>query len=176
MKIENTTKWRTADLRKVFKAALKAEGLTEREAARYVDVAPGRWRVRGCATLTGTWVRMTVPNPKPGQECMPAELLDKFARVFVHEIGHNAGLAHEDMMEWWEIPVPWTVGLEVRPKEAKPEKKRDLQAERRAKAEKKLAEWEAKQKRAAKRVKYWRSKVRYYERAAQKKAALKGQP
>lgn len=173
MKIKNTTRWRTSDLRRIFRAALKAEGLTEREAARYVDVAPGRRCVRGCATITGTWVRMTVRNPLPGETEMPADKLDRFAQVFVHEIGHNAGLRHEDMVDWYTIKVPWTVGMEVRVEEPKPKVKRNLQAERRAHAEKKLAEWQKKAERAKRLAKKWAGKVRYYERAAEKKAALK---
>jgi hypothetical protein len=176
VRITNTTKWRTADLRKLFKAALKAESLIEHEAGKYIDVAPGRTRVRGRATLTGWWVRMTVRNPAEGEECMPAELLDKFARVFVHEIGHNAGLTHDEMVDWWTIPVPWTVGLEVRPKPVKPKVKRDVQAERHAHAIKKLAEWEKKEARAARILKQWQRKVRYYEQARARKAASQRQP
>jgi hypothetical protein len=173
VRIQNTTQWRTDDLRRIFKAALKAEGLTEREAGRYIKVQARKYGVRGWATLNGDWISMLVRNPLPGEECMPSALLDTFAQVFVHEAGHNAGLEHREMMDSDDITVPWIVGMEVRLQAAKVKPKRDLQAERRAKAEKKLAEWEKTQARAAKRVKHWRAKVRYYERAAEKKAALK---
>ena len=173
LKIVNETDYRTADLRKFLAVGLREEGvgpvirdwccgyrvkfyrMSERRRGGY-----GYYNSRNMAL--GLYDSASVMTP---------EQVTALPRVFVHELGHNRGLRHKEMAAYATLPVSWAEGLAVRKKIVAPKPKRDVQAKRQRRAEKMLAEHEAKLKREQKLVKKWRQKVRYYERAFEKRAA-----
>lgn len=110
---------------------------------------------------------------------VPDDHLRRMAIVLAHEVDHNKNERHKDMcdrerrVEWCErlIESGFKVHLD-RPKPKAPAK--PLQEKRAEHAAKMLAEHEAKLKREQKLVRKWKQKVRYYEKAQEKKAAKNG--
>lgn len=191
MRIKNATPYRTADLRALVLAALRAEGIeasgyivevgaSKRQPRRRWDDELKRWvpddrdapyRFSGLGMLNRRWFRLGIPKAVYARDLAPEEV-KRLAQIAVHELGHNLGLRHADMVGSFGIPVPWADGLAVRLAEVKPAPRRDLQAERAERARAKLEEHERKLRREQKLVRKYRAKVRYYERrrtaAAQK--------
>jgi len=192
LRIENKTHWSTKDLRKLFLRCMKERGVYGKWNRYWLKVSYSKgWRhIMGYGKCDGPWVHILLPGPrKNGGENTTKELQEfgsgsilRVVQILLHEIDHNLGLHHEDMCRSSQIEAPWAVtgnysiawnDPKVKVKKAKEEKPTTtLQERRAANAEKKLKEWEAKQKRAALRVKKWRAKVRYYDKALAKKAAL----
>ena len=153
MRVTNTTRWNTVDLRRIFLTGLKEIGVNPK---RYcVKVVPAKsFRVGGYAYIHCGYVHMSLPGDADKR-------LVELAQVFVHEVHHTLGLRHGDMAT-------------LRPKTApKPKPIRDVQAERAAHARKMLAKHEQKLKREQRLVRKWRQKARYYEKVfEQRKAAV----
>jgi hypothetical protein len=147
--------------------------------------------VGGCASYSGVtgreghYIRVSVPNrPVSVDESgaairgkgggwqygapyseLPEDVLFVLAQVFEHEVGHNLGLHHREMKEWWKLEPTWHEGLHIRRKEEKAKPTIADKVRKRAEhAMKKLEEHEKKLAREEGLVRKWRAKVRYYQR------------
>ena len=187
LKMHNKTEWSGRELRKLFLAALKAEGAGNAKRCYNIHV---EYRtspcytlgVTGMARLDGSTIWMYLPTPaRLASHLYPSsaepcyETKDKFvkqvAKVFVHELGHNLGLKHKEMVRVSSIDVSWSAGMVLTHKRPAPKVKKDLQVVRSENAKRHLAEHEKKLKREQGLVRKWRKKVRYYEKALNKKRA-----
>lgn len=155
MKVINHTDYETKDLKAIFVRACKEEGTdTDRE----VTIVYGKKWISGVATLSGTYVKMRLPKNR-----------NKFSRkslaqVFIHEIGHNLGLLHSDMVNHRQIPVDWVYEYPLRKAQLKEKPVRNLKQERYDHAKKTLETKEKIAKRLTNQIKKWKKKIKYYER------------
>ncbi len=186
--IKNETHWNTRDLRKLFLRCIKERGVYGKWWLYQLVISysrSGGW-IGGRGRYDFPWVRILLPGSthlggpifSGLQEAGSAHIV-RLAQVMIHEIDHNLNLHHEDMCSSWTLDVPWAENEHYIVSWNKPTKKTKeakdkptLQEKRAARAAIKLKEWESRQKRAAKLVKKWRQKVRYYDKALAKKAAL----
>lgn len=160
MQVINKTKYRTDDLHKFFRAGFKAEGEDHKEYIIEVNHAKGEW-VHGYAYYNSYNMTLHLPKDHVGPK--------NLAQVFVHELGHCLSLHHKDMMDVWEIEVPWIEGLAICKKEVKPKPKKDIQAKRYEHALLMLNRHVDKLAREKRLAKKWEQKVRYYEKAFEKR-------
>ena len=134
MKIDNSTHWRTDDLRKIITAAVIEEGLdpSDRWLFSIVYTRPGANRdgryVTGWAYCNSRRVHLRVPRDHD----VPVK---EFAQVAVHEIGHCKGLGHEDMVRTRSIAVPWVEGMVIRKRAERAKPAVDKRAQAHAKVE-----------------------------------------
>lgn len=167
MKLLNTTGYRSDDLRKFFRAGLKA-----------LHGRPNVWiyatqnrgpKIHGKAQLGGSWIEMFLPPPDKMRPNYP--FLLQLALIYEHEIYHHLGVNHKDMTElvlYSMGPMPeWARGgLSIRVRDKKPAP--SIEDKVRAKldhARDFLKTWETKSRRIATGVKKWKRRVRYYERS-----------
>lgn len=201
LNLTNNTGWDTRDLRRFVLAGLRSEVGKWRDYTVKVDNLASNARFTGWGYYYANSMRLLIEPTaqsevvfperyglKPGKRGwrrivtmsrleLPEEIMLRVARTLAHEVQHNKGERHREMTKSCQLPVEWahtliSKGFRIRrAPQPKPKPKRDLQAERQAHAEKMLAKHESDLRRKAKLVKKWRTKVRYYERAAEKKAA-----
>lgn len=184
MRIVNKTAWRTEDLRRFAEAVAKERSFWPPG----VLFLPSRHSVRGLAFVgTRTWWkvgadRVTIKMwlPAPGSRYVegtgPNDIRARLWRTLLHEIDHNRGLDHKDMVSSSTYPIDKALAIELRPQEApapvpRTERTRMLVAGREQAARARLADWERRLKAAQRKVREYRGKVRGYERRAAAKAA-----
>lgn len=163
LKITNETDYRTSDLRRFLTIGFREEGVNLKEEwGRYViKFYRPRGSLAGQAQYNIRWMRLALRDSEG--ELSPNQIT-RLAQVFVHELGHNRGEKHRDMVSSGTLPVPWAEGLRIRKKVVKPKPKRDIVAERAEHAAKMLRQHETKLRREEKLVKKWAQKVKYYGR------------
>lgn len=159
MRIDNQTGYRARDIRKLFLAAFKAEGVSPKYYRIWILPTRRLW-IHGRAGLGSR--RITMFIPQEWDTDINQTGTNQFARIFVHEIGHTLGLVHKEQINIWTIPTPWADGLELRRKLERP--KIPVRQRRFDSARRKLDEHTRKLKREQNLVRKWRTKVRYYER------------
>jgi len=161
MKIKNKTDYNTQFLRRLFMVCEKHEGT---EGKGRVVMVEKTWRagIHGKAWYNSGFVTIYLPPGKYGPHS------STLVQIYIHEVGHNLGLHHKDMIDWWSINTSWLpndLNCPIPLKVSKPPKpKPNIVEVRTAKAHKKLDEWEHKLSRAKTFVKKYRTKVRYYEK------------
>ena len=175
MKIRNHSRWRTRDLKKLTTAVAKYAGLS---LPHRLFVRHGRNlgcdNVSGYATYDHSHVCMTVPFLTHSEYYdIPDRILtrdvvfpvERYAQVLIHELGHNHGLKHREMMRSSMIEIPESIlKLSVNASAVKPRRSvDDRKRERHVHALKMLKSWSSRLKRAETLVRKWRKKVRYYE-------------
>lgn len=160
--IKNNTNYRTCDLRKLFIECMKREGVNQCNLS--VEKSK-RHYVHGKARLNSIRVAMYLPKGSEKHK-------NSIARVFIHELGHNLGLRHKEMLPIWDIDCSWAEGFDLRTKEIKPKKQRDLVKERYEKTMGKVKEYETKLKRNKTLLKKWNKKLKYYEKKMDCKTGL----
>lgn len=200
IKIENHTDWDTKQLKKLTLEVCKKAGAKEWTYI-YVYTGKGRGCCHGRATLNGNRIWMYVPplesrkwkpiyhpiekvvvNGKPEPKFLRFDKnnfeknkfpVKDYAQVLEHEIGHNLGLRHKEMMRVGNIDVAYVEGFAVEPKKKRPKSKpnRDLIQERADNAKKQLKKWELKLKRSKTFYKKWADKVKYYEKKLEERKA-----
>jgi len=134
--IKNSSHYRTEDLRKILRAAIKAEGAGPFRYywAEFIT-SRSHSRVTGLGTMNGCWQRIGIPmrenvRDTHGDYCLepldrlPAFEVKRVAQVIVHELGHNMGLGHREMVRSCEIDVSWAEGMDIRLKKPMPAKKK----------------------------------------------------
>jgi len=89
--------------------------------------------------------------------------VERFSQIFIHELGHNRVLHHDEMLGSWKIDCKWARDFKVNIRENKPKIKRDLKQDRYDNAKNKVKELMTKIKRNNTLLKKWEKKVRYYE-------------
>jgi len=181
MRIVNKTKWRTDDLKALFRAAAEEHGYREELKDTLVRVVTRNRTVGGTAYLgkvfsrsddhSGYLINMHLPSPDRAERWIatrPDTTLPKIlAQVFVHECDHAfSELRHKEMVASEDIDVPRAEGLPLRP--AEPKRKPKATPATRAwlrlgHAAAKLKEHESRRRREEKLVAKWRRKVKYYE-------------
>lgn len=157
MKVRNETNYDTHYLRRLFLACEKHEGTDSRY--RHVKVIYWqRSRVSGYAWYNSNSVVMKLPKDSDvGTR--------RVAQTYIHEVGHNLGLRHKDMVARFEINTTWLPDEEVPLKKVKPAKpKQPLIEKRAAHAQKMLDKHLTKFKREKNLVTKYRRKVAYYEK------------
>lgn len=157
LKIKNETDYETRDLRKIFLECMKREGVQRCNlTVRYsrCDL------VHGSAYYNSTRVNMFLPKKNPN--------IIGTAQVFIHELGHNRGLKHREMVELSKIDCSWIMGFKIDKKIPKDLKKipKDLKKERHEHAKKKLKQLTSRLKLMQTLIKKWQRKVRYYEKSS----------
>lgn len=111
----NKTKWDTLQLRRLCEACMRESGYEDRD-NQIIEIRHGRskwYKYRGEAYLRKNEVIMWVPPPKQKKVIPEIGLTDvysqfnrvEFSKVLIHELDHNAGLEHEDMIEVKDIDV-----------------------------------------------------------------------
>lgn len=104
--IVNKTGYDTKDLRKFFERGARAHGVR----GLRVGVVPSPNRSRGCATVGGKDVVMSLAPPSKFSA-------PKLARLYEHELLHVQGKEHEDMADrdlWSKGKAPkWALGLKL---------------------------------------------------------------
>ena len=155
MKVINKTNYDTRYLRSLFIKCERHEGTNPkyREVTVYESK---RRRVHGRAWIRSRYIDMY----------LPAEAnIRSIARVYIHEVGHNLGLRHSQMIDINLIDTLWLPDETVPHKPIKTQKpKLNIVEIRATKAQKKLDEWNKKLSRAKIYVKKYQKKVKYYEK------------
>ena len=179
MRVVNCTGYRTDDRAKFLRAGLKAMG-AEWQSYRIDVFAEGRRKIsRAGLGYHRVWMVLReqflmadgawwAPSGSASAYADKPRRVDveRFARVFEHEVGHTLGLKHAEMSDHREGPPPaWCAGLEIRPKEpkAKPTPA-DRAAAREAHVRAMLAKAERRLKIAKATVRRWRAKAKHYDR------------
>lgn len=190
LKVFNQTDYRTSDLKKLFKECMKKEGVNKcqvfveygksKKDGRYMHFDEKKKKsvsqIHARARLNGftVWVYF----PKYGYDCFNRwEVKDKFvikefepyylvevAQIFSHELHHNLGLNHKDMIDWDKINCDWAKSFVIRKKEVKEKPKKDLKFARYEKAVAKVQDYESKLRRIKNLLKKWQNKAKYYEK------------
>lgn len=171
MKIKNSTKWDTQDLRSLILAGMKQFLQTDDWKYRemLVIIRKGsRPGAHGRAIIGGARIKIYLPD-----EFEPIRL----AWLIGHELNHTIGLGHAEMKgsffaHWkaseelmtsdlmqWALPY-----LNIKRKEVVVKEKKDLQIIRYERAQGVLEEKLKKFKRLQTQIKKWTTKVRYYEK------------
>jgi hypothetical protein len=181
MKVENTTKYETKNLRKIF--ALCAARVRRDEGKRWeigrgvnvkVRYNRGGWWIGGYAYYHSTFVAMKLPRViekerKYGKHSL--EFSQSVAETFIHELGHCLGVRHKksgDTIEEWYIDwIKAAISDERYPIGEKVIAKKmiDVKTRRYELARINLAKAETRMKRARTLYAKWLRKVRYYEKA-----------
>lgn len=168
MVIKNRTRYRTADLTRLFRDGAREVGLPRTPLDVQV-VYSRNGSVTGCAWLPrrgeqyGRRVRMRLPR-NPGHLNMK-----ELAQVWFHELQHVMGLRHREMKKWFALEVHFHEGLTVgvqddAPKPGRSERMGALVQRRADKAKRRVAALEAKLFRTERLLKKWRARVAYYEK------------
>jgi len=132
-KLKNFTTWSSRDLCKLFTLICKHEGYFP----NIIEVVNARKQVKnwaiisGIAVVDGSWVRMRLPNkvqvieyvsgsdgklraiiPPIGiYQKLYKDVIKKIAQIFIHELGHNLGLMHREMIDYKKINVDYVKGI-----------------------------------------------------------------
>lgn len=180
--IDNRTDYRTSDIRKLVRLALKEADVAH--LPRYhvrIRWAGRAGQIGGCASLSRCVFQLGLPrrasSDSPELRELPPPLVRQMAKVAVHEIHHTKGEKHGDMPSmvnnWWEMTLPWAEGLRVRREE--PVAKPDRETKARAAVERLESLIEAEERRHVRALKNLRTRlrkartsVRYYDRKAAK--------
>ena len=160
MKLINNSKWDTNDLRRLIYANIIKAGMSIR---RKIEVSTTHSNsihelrnYSGRAGLNTNWINLTVP--KPDKTFNPII----FSQVLQHELAHNRGLRHKEMLDWWTINQDWAKDFIVNPKIEKPIKpKTQIKEEN---AIKMFKIYQTKLKRTKTILKKWERKVKYYQK------------
>lgn len=171
MKIKNTTKWDTQDLRSLILAGMKQ--FLEKDDWKYREMLViirkrSKSEVHGRAILGGARIKLYLSD-----EFEPIQL----AWLIGHELNHIIGLDHAEMkgsfFAYWKTSeelissdlMQWALPyLNIKRKEVKVKEKKDLQIVRYEKAQRVLEEKLKKFKRLQVQIKKWTTKVKYYEK------------
>lgn len=169
MKLDNATHYSGVDLRRLIRAALVHEGVNPKRYRVEVCYRHGRTNrgfVGGLGSYVSPWLRLKVPKVDGD---MPPSMVREVAQVVAHEVAHNRGLRHREMICDHRYDLGWIdtakVPFVIRRRAARVAERPPLQQVRAERATSKLSEWERRAKVAAAKVKHYRAKVRYYERA-----------
>lgn len=178
MKVVNNSNWNTDDLKKLINAVLKFSG---QDAPRILTIKTGKHNhgTNGRASIGGSWVDMWVPKTMISKKGVGLDgkfhtlcdeeirfPVEEFSKVFIHEVGHNEGLRHKDMLPWEHIKIPTSIRemvIRSKPK-PKPKIKRNLREVRYEHALKMLKKNQTKLKRTKTQINKWAKKVKYYEK------------
>ena len=120
--------------------------------------------VGGFAFYNSQTLTITLPRPRKELTLPMFVRSQRVAQVYLHEVGHNLGLRHKQMIPSSNIKVAWLPEETVPLKTVKEKPKQNIVEARAVKAQKKLEEWQGKVRRANKLVKKYQRKVRYYEK------------
>lgn len=173
MKVINETKYDTRYLRSLFlkceKYIFKTYLVHGENSRRRVTVKHTKSdRVRGYAWYHSASMVLKLPRPtatRYGHKYENHVNARSVARVYLHEIGHNIGLRHDQMGCISNIDVSWCPNEIIPQKTERPAKpKPNIIELRAAKAQAKLEEWTKKLNRAKTYVKKYQRKVKYYQK------------
>jgi hypothetical protein len=93
--------------------------------------------------------------------------MKRLAQVLIHELDHNKGLHHVDMVDSSTLSVPWVEGLTLEEKVVKPKEKKDRLAIRVTQAEKNLARYREQATKMQNLVKRWEKRLKQAVQAVQ---------
>lgn len=185
MKIENSTKWETADLRKLFRRCVSEVDKIEKPSWRFknrcerftlkFENRSTNWRknrIGGRAIVNGFWILITIGTDIDFKDI---EKKKRLAQLIIHEYYHTLGYKSQDRKnykhDWTEkFEIGFVADYEIRKAQPKPKKTRNLQSERYQKALTYVRSYETKLKRTKTLLKKWKRKQRYYERTFAKRA------
>ena len=160
MKIINKTDYATKDLKKIFMACERFFGSNSK--TRIVTVVKCHRGVHGRAFLksnrltmkfasaysgrvfngNGEWVDYATPTPLSSHH---------IAKVYLHEVEHNHGFRHKEMIKWWNYKIDFIEDYGVLPKG---EKQHEDKFEKEIDSiNKKIKQWSSKRTRAEKAIK-----------------------
>jgi len=170
MKIKNTTKWRTDDLRKLFSRCIKEVQKIERQGRNVgieVNVKNSSYKGMNGRAYVGFY-RMSLMIG--GQvDLRDIERKKELARLFIHEYYHNLGFRKQDRCNYkydWSkrFDVAFVNKYQIREAELEVKPQRDLQMERYQKTLQYVKAYETKMKRTKNILKKWKQKQGYYEK------------
>jgi len=172
MRIKNTTKWDTSDLRKLFsrciKEVKKIEGRGKNKGIKVYVKNDNRDVFDICGR---GWLGYYEMSIKVGIEIdlMNLDNRKRLAHIFTHEYFHNLGYRQQDYNNYkgdWTARMNYDFVKDCQIKEAviKTKPKRDLRMERYQTALAYVKTYETKVKRTKNLLKKWKQKQRYYER------------
>jgi len=160
MKISNRTQFDTAILRMFFKEAIIENGLEPE--GYYVEINHARGEyITGWGYYHRKVIQINIPK-----EIDLTKLINvrKLAQVTIHELDHNRGLKHKEMLPWNKLNVEWAAKYIIETEEPKVKPRQDKSAKREENARKKVDEYKKKIKRYQNLLKKWNKKVAYYDR------------
>jgi hypothetical protein len=181
MKIKNKTEWSTRDLQKLMNECVRREGMDNHRTV-IIEYSKRFRTTHGVASVYGRWIKMYVLRPileyNEGSEIKKKfwefdSVL--FAEIFTHELGHNRGLHHDEMISLSSMDMSWAKEFKVNLKNglkfengqivsAVPKEPRDLKKERYQNVLMHIKEKETELKRTQTLLKKWKRKQRYYEK------------
>ena len=165
--IKNKTHWDGRALRKLCIKAIKNKGSHK---THWITIDYNKsLRYRGKAVIYGSDIWMYVPRPTRSWKWNVPRTLGfdpvRFCRVLEHEIDHNLGLRHKDMiMDISMLNCDYAKDVYVSARIKQPKAKPDLVMQRYQRAVANLKTARTRYKRATTLLKKWESKVRYYKK------------
>lgn len=121
MRLQNKSIWNTGDLRKFLVACFEKAGVEHKGyLVEIVNRCRGKYWIRGLGSYTQKWIKLFLPvNYETGSDGSAyyediTELdLGELAQVTLHEIDHNKGLHHKDMIDFGNIECEWTKNYQI---------------------------------------------------------------
>jgi len=128
LRLINKTKWNTKDLRKLIIKVLEHEGLSKKRTIEIVYSKQRKYylpKYTGIASLYRNWLRIRVPKPivKHWKMSNDGKIIEteieykfdvqKFTKILIHELSHNQGLIHKEMLKLNDIDVSFIENYKV---------------------------------------------------------------
>lgn len=124
MHLDNKTTWNTSELRRFFKLICQYECYSpETVEVVYARDSYSLFNTSAAAKVGSGWIRMRLPNRQiiyKNEDGIKKEIkelkgfrLKDIAQTFAHELGHNRGLVHRDMIEQTGINVDYTEDIAI---------------------------------------------------------------
>lgn len=173
LKIVNRTEYKQADLRRVLgtvhREFVKVHG--KPRLAECLVKYSRNGRIRGMAHIGGNHLWMQLPSRKQAVRYLHEDMVRMVAKIFWHELLHNAGYTHRDMVGDWQnesghFGHEWSKMLDGAHLtfETREPRGRKTDSVKLAALRVRFKRWQARRKLAVTYIKKIERQIKYYER------------